>query len=125
MISDDKIIKGNILIARFHGLYFRNDQPNKYPDGYFINNELKNQEIIEQREIMKVGSSFDYHCTWASLIDSWFKFQTKYDRTIQSYKLANTSFWKEFVAGIYNADIEQSWKGLAKGAHWYLGSYYL
>lgn len=116
-----------MLIARFEGMYYRNDWPETYPDGYWVPTlrYYRNLPVEElsRENILYIGTSFEYHCSWNALFDAWIKYQTKFRESYPGENLLENRFFIEFIQGLASEDLLKSWKGLVKGCHNYLSIY--
>lgn len=121
-IPGEKIIKGNIMLARFRGLYYRDDWPNKYPEGYCITIEFKSAPIdaINDEMLLFVGNDFPYHQSWGELFECWMGFQRAWNENIVNEDLKNTSHSHRFFEAVRMDNLVEAWKELAIAAHWYL-----
>ena len=124
-ISTEQLFKGNILIAQFQGLYYRKDWEEKFPKGYFV--KLRSWEVspdfLTDKDIVYVSQRFRYHETWPLLMEAWFCFQEVWNNTLHKEDLKETAYWKEFMEGISKENKLMAWKGLAKGAYYFLEKY--
>lgn len=121
-ISNEQFFKGNILIAQFQGLYFRNDWEEKFPKGFFVKLRAweTSPEFLTDKDIVYLSNRFRYHETWPLLIEAWFCFQDVWKRTLFNEDIKESEYWKEFTEGINKEDKLIAWKGLAKGAFYFL-----
>jgi hypothetical protein len=124
-ITEEQLFKGNILIAQFHGLYYRHDWEEKFPKGYFVKLRAWQTSIdfLTDKDIVYVSQRFRYHETWPLLMEAWFCFQYVWIHTLRDENLHQSSYWKEFTTGISKEDKLMAWKGLAKGAFYYIEKY--
>lgn len=116
-----------MLIARFEGMYYRNDWPDKFPDGYWVPTLRYYRDLpvneLQQENIVYVGTNFEYHRNWIALFDAWLKFQTKYQDSYPKSKMTENEHFKQFTEGIAQQNLMASWKGLVKACHKYLELY--
>jgi len=123
MISPAQIKKGNMFIARFEGMFYRNDW-SKYPQGYWVLSHPHFRTLpisqLETSDIKYIGITFDYHNSWTALIEAWLQFQQRYKKSYPGNNMLDNEHFKEFAAGIANDSKLQSWKALAKACYHYL-----
>jgi hypothetical protein len=125
-ISNDKIVRGNTFIARFHGLYYRNDWQEKFPKGYCV--KLKSfelsQDFLKDKDLLHFGNRFMYHESWSQLLEYWFCFQEVWKGGAFNEELTDSEYWKEFTLGVSKENKLIAWKGLAKGAYYFFDKYW-
>jgi hypothetical protein len=103
-MTQDDIIKGNTLIAKFMG----EDISFNYSKTHLPRCQWKYDGIVETA----------YHENYDWLIPAFFKF-CEVAEPIVNIPRTRISFCSDFVAGLWQQKIEVSYKSLIEGIEWY------
>lgn len=112
MITQDKILHGNKVIAEFMGAYYVNDAPEDYPDGYYMN---------DIDDIPLLPDEFYFHSSWDWLMPVVEKIEgLGYGVTIYRKGCHINDVGLSSANGFnHSSKIEQTWKACVEFIEWY------